>query len=546
MSFRIPTSGDRSITYEVTTAGSGIYTVPGAPNWAYKCYYTLIGGGGGGGGSETFSSSAAGGGGGGGEIVKGVFSILSSDTIAYTVGAGGTGGASSTNGDDGEDSSITPLNQAQITAIKGEGGGAQIGTTGGNGGNGGYGGGGGGSQNPLGEGAGGNGLIPEYNGANGSISVGGQGGGGGGLGGTFGPGGGGGGGPGGGAGGNGTNLAGSNAVGFGGGGGGAGGNITTNDSPGGNGGGGYLRLVFVRTTPPVPVPPIIYTVDNSIPSGTLTFTVPLTAISMTVEMIGAGGTNGGISGTPGNGGYISGSITNLSSLLGQTITLQAGRCSSTDVTLSSSATYISVVSGGPLIAVAGSGGNCGKPTGLTVVGPMGQGNGGQGGGGNFLNITSTTLYSIGTFGDDGYYPNTPGGNAATNTGGAGGVYTQAPHFTAGISGVNGSNPSGFTSVLGGNGELYTDPTDPFTSYGYSSAGGGGYAGGGGGAFSYETGPSNYIGYFGGGGGGSSYIDTNYLNLGVSYRGDDVPPGTLPGYGQANQNGYITVTIITSS
>jgi hypothetical protein len=534
MSFAVAASGDRNITYQVTTAQSGVYTVPGASNIVYDCYYTLIGGGGGGGGGSGDPALGGGGGGGGAGAytANGSFLITGLNTIDYIIGSGGIGGSPDNNGGDGEDSVITPQGQIAITALKGEGGNGGSVYNGGNGGNGAYGGGGGGGiQNDQSTaGLGGIGSIPLYNGTDGNLSNGGSGGlgGSGAIGFSNNNGGGGGGGGRGGGNGGGEFSEPENGGTFGTGGGGSAGSSGFN---GGNGGGGFMRLVL--RTPPAS---IIY---NAIGGQTVTFTVPQYIRVIEVEMIGAGGYNGSFGAIGGNGGYIKGRITNVAPLFGQSLTISAGLVRGQPN--SSTATYLQKT-GNQMFLIAGSGGSGGfssSGNSLTV-------SGGGGGGGIFSTegygfispgITGSSAIAPGFTGQGG------GGASITflTTGGIAGQYTSSATSPPALNGTRGTNavypalPTSTKSGGVGTSNIYSG-----VSYYITGAGGDGYVGGGSAGADYND--YTNAPFVGCGGGGSSFYDNNYVSIQSSYSGSSLPTGVLPNFGRSGQIGYISVIL----
>jgi hypothetical protein len=293
---------------------------------------------------------------------------------------------------------------------------------------------------------------------------------------------------------------------------------------------GYMHLTLVRI--PDPVTYIVFNGANR------TFTIPSGATSIVVEMIGAGGFTGtylpaGLNGSTngGNGGYIKMNLTNLAGLIGTTFIIQAGN----SVGLSSSsapATFITSISSGILLAIAGSGGNGPSLNGSDDVRTLNAGAGGHGGGGVF-SLVGGGSYAAGTTGGSTTAISTyNGGGGGTNVGGSGG--TVSPPSSG--NGTNGNNPSGIQPVSGGAGtSFFNSPIGTMIT----SAGGGGYAGGGGGAYNNIS-PNVYAAA--GGGGGSSYINNTYVNIISSSSGATLTPSILPGYGRANLGGFISVTI----
>jgi hypothetical protein len=230
------------------------------------------------------------------------------------------------------------------------------------------------------------------------------------------------------------------------------------------------------------------TITNTfIAPGTYSVAVPPGATSFSFNMIGAGGNNSG--GIGGIGGYIQGNV-NLPP--GTTsIDVSVGSIGSGGVGGSpSGSSYITILAGGPLFAIAGAGGS----------GPSGGNS--YGGGGSF---------TLGVANGGGTCPNQGG----STTGGLGYTINFNPCDTL-LPAGNGQNPgtSGpYQEAFGG-------------SLGGFYAGGSGYAGGG-------VNPDS-------GGGGSSYINTTYTSVIVSYNGNLVPISVLPGYGRGNQSGYVSI------
>ena len=243
------------------------------------------------------------------------------------------------------------------------------------------------------------------------------------------------------------------------------------------------------------------TVDNDCivykTPGTYTFTIPAGATTLEFEMIGAGGAIlGGVGGT---GGYINGSI-NVTSFQGQTITIIVGAIGDISPEIPAGASYIYIPTTGPLFVMAGAGGS-GSGAGANQYG-------GWGGGGSFTSIGGSDNVAIGGDGEtsgDGV----GGQGGQTGSGGAGGSCVPLP-------GQSGQGPQvNYEQALGGTGNGLVP-------------GGSGYTGGGEGC---------------GAGGGSSYYNSAYTTISVSYPGNTVPAGTLQSsYGRANNGGYVSVCL----
>ena len=231
--------------------------------------------------------------------------------------------------------------------------------------------------------------------------------------------------------------------------------------------------------------------------GLYTFVVPESVSSISFEMIGSGGSPGGSGSIGGTGGYIMGSI-NVSSFVGQAITINVG-------TSGGSTSYISIA-GTVLFAVAGGGGGGG--------GPVSGINGGAGGGDTFVAGVAN--------GKDGAdHPSIANsyGRGGSALGGAGGTPNPGPPEI--LNGQSGANPTGFVDAAGG-------------SSGAGARGGNGYAGGG------ESGSAAFGA--GSGGGGSSFYNATYVALSANFAGDNAGlAGILPGYGRSNQRGYVSIS-----
>jgi hypothetical protein len=216
-------------------------------------------------------------------------------------------------------------------------------------------------------------------------------------------------------------------------------------------------------------------------------------------MIGAGGPTDG--GTAGTGGYIKGTM-NVTSFQGQTITIIVGAIGDINPEIPAGATYIYIPTTGPLFVMAGAGGS--------GSGAAGSQYGGWGGGGSFTNTSGTNWVAAGGDGE------TSGGGVGgqggqTGSGGAGGS-------CSGLGGQSGQGPQGnYEQALGGTGNGLVP-------------GGSGYTGGGEGC---------------GAGGGSSYYNSAYTTIITSYAGNAVPAGLLTGYGRTYQNGYVSISILSS-
>jgi hypothetical protein len=260
----------------------------------------------------------------------------------------------------------------------------------------------------------------------------------------------------------------------------------------------------------------VYIESNSTPSqvfttpGRYTIRIPNGVDTVTVTLVGAGG--GGSAG--GYGGYIKGTF-NAAAYVGQTMTIQVGAVGTPTVSIlfniPSQASFVSFLSGGPIIAMAGAGG-C-----------QGDNAGGHGGGGigAFTAVTGGSV-AIGT---DGAANGTAGGGKGgkLNAGGVGGT-------ADGTGSINGPSGSGRPGV-----ETYTDVVGGF---GFTtSAGGNGYTSGGAGSIVESALTS------GAGGGGSSFIGSTFTLL-SSLRGDDPTSydGTVPiGVGRSGKSGYVSIS-----
>lgn len=215
------------------------------------------------------------------------------------------------------------------------------------------------------------------------------------------------------------------------------------------------------------------------------------------EMIGAGG-NGSSGGSGGGGGYIQGTVTSVGTTL---VKVVVGGVGGGPGGGPSGASYINVPTTGPLFAMAGAGG---ASDGLFV-------SAGWGGGGIFTANVAP--------GDDAGVPGTGGGGGsvvgAPGSGQGGLAGSECGFVSPGNAGGNAGSSGAYEQALGG-----SSPSTGMTP------GGSGYAGGGSGC---------------GGGGGSSFANSTYLSGLVSYDGNSVPGGTLPGYGRSNQGGYVSIS-----
>jgi hypothetical protein len=106
------------VNASVFTSGSGTFTIPAGVT---RLKVTVVGGGGGSSGAASAGHGRAGGG--GGTAIKWLSALTPSNTLLYSVGAGGTAGASTpTNGGNGAASSVSSGTET-ITTITGNGGG---------------------------------------------------------------------------------------------------------------------------------------------------------------------------------------------------------------------------------------------------------------------------------------------------------------------------------------------------------------------------------------------------------------------------------------
>ena len=230
--------------------------------------------------------------------------------------------------------------------------------------------------------------------------------------------------------------------------------------------------------------------------GVHTYTIPSNINQIRFEVFGAGGfCNKPLNVESGTGAYMSGTI-NVTGFHGKTLQIQVG-ASAPGFEMPATASYIAIA-GEQLFVIAGAGG--GAERGADGSDPV---VGGSAGGGPFTGGIS------------------PGGNAGPAIG---------PNYGSGSGGTAVGGGAGTTP---GNGrpspETYLDAAGGGGSYG---RGGGGYTGGGAGSGTEG----------GGGGGGSSYFDMDFTNLVNSYSGVSIPPGLLPDFGRANQNGYVAIYI----
>ena len=226
--------------------------------------------------------------------------------------------------------------------------------------------------------------------------------------------------------------------------------------------------------------------------GTSYIQIPSNVATLYFELIGGGGTGG----TGGNGGYIKGQI-DVSDFVEQTIHIVVGD--------TNGASYITIPNTGPLFVIAGGGGD-----GTSAGAPQ---YGGWGGGGTFIQSSITNFIAIGGDGEtvDPYNNGSHGGQGGQiTTGGSGG----SCNFD--LLGTSGSGPSAqFISASGGSGGQLS-----------GVKGGDGFTGGGQGCAS---------------GGGSSYYNSNYTTVSLSYAGNTVPSNILTGYGRTDQTGYVSIS-----
>jgi hypothetical protein len=230
--------------------------------------------------------------------------------------------------------------------------------------------------------------------------------------------------------------------------------------------------------------------------GVYTVSVPSDAIEMEFEMIGAGGPLFSMT-TSGTGGYIKGVI-NVSAFQGQVLTIKVGQSGSIDTNTPSGASYIYIPTSGPLFVMTGAGGS--------GSGAGGSQYGGWGGGGTFVSNVAV------------------GGDGQTSFSGIGGQGGQVGG--GGIAGSCSGNPG-----TAGNGRPMVENYEE-ASGGISATnvlGGNGYTGGGSGC---------------GGGGGSSYYNSLFTRIIVSYPGNTVPSNILPSYGRTSKNGYVSISFVT--
>ena len=244
--------------------------------------------------------------------------------------------------------------------------------------------------------------------------------------------------------------------------------------------------------------------------GVHTIRIPTFVSSLEVELIGAGG----FSSNGGGGGYIRGTV-NVSGFGGQTLTLQVGEHGS-GLCAPSSSSYLTFLPDGPLLTIAGAGGNGFAATALGVNAAGGPGGGGvvgisAGGAG----MTSEALATAGAGGTS------VGGAAAASPVGV--IVYQTPQ-----PGQGRPQPDSYIEANGGTGG-FNESCGP--------AGGSGYAGGGQGLFGSTT-SGRFLA--GGGGGGSSFVSTYVSNM-TSYAGGAVPSEVLVGFGRSNQNGCVKIS-----
>ncbi len=246
--------------------------------------------------------------------------------------------------------------------------------------------------------------------------------------------------------------------------------------------------------------------------GRYTVRIPANVGTATVTVIGAGGQ--GSSG--GYGGYITGTF-DTTAYVGQTLTVQVGG-SSYDNTQPASASFVSFLGGGPIIAMAGAGGN-----GASSGAVFSSGGHGGGGTGNFIAIPGGSV-AIGLNGQT--LGNAGGGQGGQTGGGGGGGVVYGPYSTPGQPGLGRPGPETYADVRGGGGLI---------------AGANGYTSGGGGA--------QYLDFSGvlqngGGGGGSSFVSSAFT-ITNSLRGDTgAYATTVPaGYGRGGQGGYVSISYV---
>lgn len=243
-------------------------------------------------------------------------------------------------------------------------------------------------------------------------------------------------------------------------------------------------FVGIGTNNPQALLDINYNIQIFSTAGTYNIVIPNDATNMFFEIIGSGGASSG--GPGGNGGYIKGLI-NVTTFKGHTITIVAGQTG--NPTTPSNASYIYKQTTGPLFVMAGAGG-CG-------TGEQGTQTGGSGGGGYFSQIDSSQNWVA------------IGGNGQSGNAGQGGQTTGG-----GTPGGSGRPiPENYQQALGGN-NLDT-----------GAPGGSGYTGGGSG---------------GSAGGGSSYYNSDYTTIELSFAGNNIPSSILPNYGRNSTSGYVSI------
>lgn len=256
-------------------------------------------------------------------------------------------------------------------------------------------------------------------------------------------------------------------------------------------------------------------------SATRTFTVPgiyniqipRFVSRLQVELIGAGGN----SANGGGGGYIRGTV-DVSGFGGQILTIQVGGLGS-GLCFPSSSSYLTFLPSGPLLTVAGAGGNGFNGVLLGVIAAGGNGGGGVFDASGIANGTAGAISSVdATSGGGG---TSVGGTAAASPPGT--IVYQTPQ-----PGQGRPIPENYIEASGGTGGFNES---------CGQAGGSGYAGGGQGLFAAKT-----SGQFlaGGGGGGSSFVSSRVSNI-VSFAGGSVPTGVMSGYGRGNQGGCVIIT-----
>jgi microcystin-dependent protein len=247
--------------------------------------------------------------------------------------------------------------------------------------------------------------------------------------------------------------------------------------------------------------------------GVHTIRIPQFVSTLQVQLIGAGG----VSANGGGGGYIRGTI-DVSGFGGQTLTIQVGSLGS-GLCSPSTSSYLTFLPAGPLLTVAGAGGNGFNGVVLGVIAAGGNGGGGSFDGSGVANGSAGAISSVNaTSGGGG---SSVGGTAAASPPGT--IVYQTPQ-----PGQGRPTPENYIEANGGTGG-FNESCGP--------AGGSGYAGGGQGLFAATTGGTFLAG---GGGGGSSYVGARLSNI-TSYAGGSVPSGVISGYGRGNQGGCVVIT-----